>query len=311
MGNKNLVKKCVIFGYGFPLLIPSLAFLMDFLMRKYSAEGPEIHYIRKVECWYEDIWMYSFILFPIYVFLIINIVCFIKIMRVIGNARRSNDGSSERRVVKAGFALAFTQGLPWIMHPGALTDGAADVFQYLFLITFGLQGIGLFVFNVLFQEEVLKNLCSLLHVKPPLIFLSVVPSKQRRTPNSQTGETSLGTARNSTGTNDKCYSNNLTLNSVATVAVGEKSLYQDTSHYNELHETSLVTEHRSGGDNTYSHLNATKTSLATDQRSGVNDMYSHLNAPKTRELGGSNGELHHRSPIPGETETLEHQGPPL
>merc|ERR1712176_1521242 len=264
MGNKNLVKKCVIFGYGFPLLIPSLAFLMDFLMKKYSAEGPEIHYIRKVECWYEDIWMYSFILFPIYVFLIINIVCFIKIMRVIGNARRSNDGSSERRVVKAGFALAFTQGLPWIMHPGALTDGAADVFQYLFLITFGLQGIGLFV-------------------------LSVVPSKQRRTPNSQTGETSLGTARNSTGNNDKCYSNNLTLNSVATVAVGEKSLYQDTSHYNELHETSLVTEHRSGGDNTYSHLNATKT----------------------RELGGSNGELHHRSPIPGETETLEHQGPPL
>ena len=33
--NKNLVKKCVLFGYGFPLLIPSLAFLMDFLMKKY------------------------------------------------------------------------------------------------------------------------------------------------------------------------------------------------------------------------------------------------------------------------------------
>ena len=32
--NKNLVKKCVLFGYGFPLLIPSLAILMDFLMKK-------------------------------------------------------------------------------------------------------------------------------------------------------------------------------------------------------------------------------------------------------------------------------------
>merc|ERR1719169_233733 len=97
-----------------------------------------------------------------------------------------------------------------------------------------------------------------------------------------------------------------TLNSVATAAVGEKSLYQDESHYNELHESSLVTEHR------------------------TEDTYSHLNATKTRELGGSNAELlgpplvsprvvtfvagtraygvpeGHRSPIPGETETLEH-----
>ncbi|XP_063692193.1 adhesion G protein-coupled receptor E2-like [Bolinopsis microptera] len=32
--NKNLVKKCVLFGYGFPLLIPSLAILMDFLMKR-------------------------------------------------------------------------------------------------------------------------------------------------------------------------------------------------------------------------------------------------------------------------------------
>ena len=35
--NKYLVKKCVLFGYGFPLLIPSLAFLMDFLMKKYVS----------------------------------------------------------------------------------------------------------------------------------------------------------------------------------------------------------------------------------------------------------------------------------
>ncbi|KAL5271867.1 hypothetical protein ACHWQZ_G000160 [Mnemiopsis leidyi] len=311
--NKYLVKKCVLFGYGFPLLIPSLAFLMDFLMKKYTTEGQEIHYIQKMACWYEDIWIYSFILFPIYVFFIINIVCFIKIMRVIGNARRSSDGSSQRKVVKAGFALAFTQGLPWVMHPGALTDGAAEVFQYLFLITFGLQGIGLFVFNVLFQEEVLKNLCGLLNVKPPPIFLSVVPSKQRRTPNSQTGETSLGTARNSSGNADKLYSNNFTLTSVAATAV-EKSIYQDSSYYNELHESSVVTEHKS--DDTYSQLDRTRGT--------------------TRELGGSNTDLlekplpsprgvvnfvagirtynnfaGHRSPIPGETEKPDHQGPPF
>eukprot|EP00116_Pleurobrachia_bachei_P018287 sb/3478549/ len=43
-------------------------------------------------------------------------------------------------VIKAGFALAMTQGLPWIIHAGVLQDEvAAQIMQYLFLVTFGLQ----------------------------------------------------------------------------------------------------------------------------------------------------------------------------
>ena len=31
---KNLVKKCMAFGYGFPILIPSLALIMEYLMKQ-------------------------------------------------------------------------------------------------------------------------------------------------------------------------------------------------------------------------------------------------------------------------------------
>jgi len=41
--------------------------------------------------------------------------------------------------VKAGLALVFTQGLPWIIHPSVFTGDVAMVMQYIFLVVFGLQ----------------------------------------------------------------------------------------------------------------------------------------------------------------------------
>lgn len=76
-----------------------------------------------------------------------------------------------QKVLKAGFALAFTQGLPWLIHPGALTgEYESMIFQYLFLITFGLQ-----VGKITASE--LANLLSKLNPLTTLQHLALVGGK--------------------------------------------------------------------------------------------------------------------------------------
>ena len=91
-----------------------------------------------------------------------------------------------QREVKAIMSIATTVCLPWLV--ALLMTGPptmAQIFQWIFIIVTSMQGPTMFICFVIFQEDVLTNLFSLIGKEPPQALLPAKSSKSTKSAASE------------------------------------------------------------------------------------------------------------------------------
>jgi len=152
-----------------PALLPVTAYVTAYAMNDMVSTTTTSYLPLEngTACWVQAPWKWISFMIPCWICLVINLVVLIMIARVI--IRSAKSGSSRgghSREIKAIVTIGITVGVPWIAS--ALTfDPIAIVGQWLFIVLTGLQGPIMFLCFVIFQTDVLTNLCGLFGKSPP------------------------------------------------------------------------------------------------------------------------------------------------
>jgi len=159
---------------------------MDEKSLPYVTSTGELDDDKTETCWVASPWKWVGFIIPVYLCLGINVVLFFMIARIIIKAGKSGSSTGHAREVKAIMSIATTVCLPWLV--ALLMTGPptmAQIFQWIFIIVTSMQGPTMFICFVIFQEDVLTNLFSLVGKDPPQALLPAKSSKSTKSAASE------------------------------------------------------------------------------------------------------------------------------
>ncbi|CAG5121844.1 unnamed protein product [Candidula unifasciata] len=148
----HLLKRCLV-AWGVPVLIVAVTAAVDngIYSRNQATSKFCLMTIISTSAFYASL------VAPACVILFVNILVFIRVVRIILRPNNQNQLTPDKRQitlsqVRGAFTVMCLLGVTWVFGPLAIGD-AQTVFNYLFCICNSFQGFAIFVFRCLFHKE--------------------------------------------------------------------------------------------------------------------------------------------------------------